>query len=487
MPFGPIFRWETAAIARRDRNYVIRFIYGLVILVCFAFPLLDATGLSSAQELEHRKLAAASMASFGAIVFGQALALFLVTPALFAGAIAQEVERGNLVLLLASPVNCLEIVLGKLGPRMAQVASIVAVAIPVLALLSLNGGVNEKLVILSDAVLLSTAFLIGSLAILVSALSASVRQAVLWTYVFEILWLAAPSVFTDFSAVAGPALRDCASSIGGLVGMTSPVSVLWEMSTLPPTIVRDFVTTMLVQLGLGGLFLGTAAAALRPMAKGAGPFGWRLGPVRFLLSRRRLLPRRPCGARPVLWKEMHVAHSRVVTQVFVTLLVLAILVPLGSTTFKLAAPAFQELQTAGYTAANPISARHEFNYFLRFALLLIYMVSLIGLAVFCGTSMTHEKEKDTWTSLIATPLDAQEIVGQKIIGAFWRLRYPGIAYFFLLAVGVASGAIHPLGAILNLVQLTAFVGFAACLAMYISLHSSSSIRAGLDLLFAFHA
>lgn len=169
MPFGPIFRWETAAIARRERDYVIRFIYGLVVLVCFAFPLLVESGLSSAEVLEHRKLVAASMASFAAIVSGQALALFLVTPALFGGAIAEEVERGNLVLLLASPLRSLEIVLGKLGPRMAQVALMLAVAIPVLALLSLNGGVNEKLVMLSNAVLLTTAFLIASLAILISA------------------------------------------------------------------------------------------------------------------------------------------------------------------------------------------------------------------------------------------------------------------------------------------------------------------------------
>ena len=66
-----------------------------------------------------------------------------MTPALFAGAIAQEVERGNLVLLLASPVSSFEIVLGKLGPRMAQVVLILAVAVPVLGLLSLNGGVDD--------------------------------------------------------------------------------------------------------------------------------------------------------------------------------------------------------------------------------------------------------------------------------------------------------------------------------------------------------
>ncbi len=314
MPLGPVFRWETAAIARRKRTYVIRGIYGLVILTCFSLPLLDTIGLSSARELEHRQLAAASQESFGAMMFGQALALLLVTPALFAGAIAQEVERGNLILLLASPASSLEIVLGKLGPRIAQVVLILAVAVPVLGLLSLNGGVNDQLVILSDAVLLTSAFLIASVAMLISVISASLRQAVLWTYVAEILWLAAPAFFDRVAAYATPTVSEWSGLIAVLLAMTSPFSVLTELNTLPPTIVGDFLRTMLVQLGLGAVLVAVAALLLRPVASGAGPFGWRLAPVTFLLSRRRLLPRGACGERPVLWKEMHVARSRVLAR-----------------------------------------------------------------------------------------------------------------------------------------------------------------------------
>ena len=51
MPLGPVFRWEAAAIARRERTYVIRWIYGLVVLTCFTLPLLSTTGISSAREL----------------------------------------------------------------------------------------------------------------------------------------------------------------------------------------------------------------------------------------------------------------------------------------------------------------------------------------------------------------------------------------------------------------------------------------------------
>ncbi len=477
LPIGPVFRWETAAIARRKRTYVIRGIFGLVILTCFSLPLLETTGISSARELEHRQLAAAAQESFGAILAGQALALLLVTPALFAGAIAQEVERGNLTLLLASPASSLEIVLGKLGPRIAQVVLILAVAVPVLGLLSLNGGVDDKLVILSDAVLLTSAFLIASAAMLISVVSDNLRQAVLWTYVAEILWLAAPALFGGIAAYATPTASAWAELIARHCAMTSPFSILTELNTLPPTIVGDFLRTMLVQLGLGAVLVAVAASLLRPVARGAGPFGWRLAPVSFLLSRRRLLPRPACGERPVLWKEMHVARSRVLARLFLTLVVLAVLVPLGWVTWNMAVPAFHEVGAAGYGSVNPTGAREEFNMFLRATLVSVYMLLAIGLAVFCATCITSEKEKATWTSLIATPLSALEIVGQKMIGACWRLLWLGLIYLVLLTVGVAAGAIHPLGGFLSVVQIVVFLGFVAGLGTWMSLRSKSSVHA----------
>jgi hypothetical protein len=213
------------------------------------------------------------------------------------------------------------------------------------------------------------------------------------------------------------------------------------------------------------------------VAKGAGPFGWRLGFVSFLLSRRRLLPRPGCGVRPVLWKEMHVARSRVLTRLFLALVFPAVVLPLGWATWQFAVPAFRELAAVGYDPARLMVARQEFNLFLRTTLVTIYMLSGIALAIFCATSITSEKEQDTWTSLVATPLDALEIVGQKMIGAWWRLRWVGLFYLLLLALGVAAGAVHPLGGMLNLVQTTVFLGFAAGLGTFFSLRFRSSIHA----------
>jgi ABC-type transport system involved in multi-copper enzyme maturation permease subunit len=448
-----------------------------VILLCFSLPLLATTGLSSARELDHRKLATASQQSFGAIAAGQDLAILAFSPALFAGAIASEFERGSLVLLLASPLSSVAIILGKLGPRMAQFILIIAAAIPVLGLLSLNGGVDVALVVLADGVLLSSAFLIASMAILISIMSASVRQAVLWTYIIEGLWLAAPVLCDGVASYATPILSEWAGFFGDLFALTSPVLVLEEIWIVPPTIATDFLKTILVQLSLGALFIITAAALLRPVARGSGLFGWRPAPVSFLWSRRRLLPRPGCGERPVLWKEMHFARSRVWTRLVLAFVLLGALIPLGWTTWAMALPAFQEVATAGYGLTTPIGMRGEFNELLRIVLGSIYIILAIGLAVFSATSVTSEMEKDTWTSLIASPLSAPEIVSQKLIGAGWRLSWLGFLYIVFMALGLAAGAIHPLGGILGLVQVTVFLGFVAGLGMYFSLVCESSVHA----------
>src|SRR5262249_40768009 len=154
---------------------------------------------------------------------------------------------------------------------------------------------------------------IASFAILISVLCGSVREAVLLTYIAEILWLAAPTLCEGFATFGPNAVAEWAGMVGGAISVANPITALWALDTLPPTIVADFAKTMVIQLGISALLVALAAMLLRPAAQGSGPFGWKLAPVAFLLSRRRLLPRPGCRMRPVLWKEMHVAKSRVLT------------------------------------------------------------------------------------------------------------------------------------------------------------------------------
>ena len=130
------------AIARRERYYVTRWIYGLCLLVCICSPIYSEWGLSSSQEMEHRRLAALNEEFFILTVFVQGLAVLILTPALVGGAVAEEKQRRGLEILLTTTLSSTEIVLGKLLARICLLVVILLVAAPVFCLMSLNGGVD---------------------------------------------------------------------------------------------------------------------------------------------------------------------------------------------------------------------------------------------------------------------------------------------------------------------------------------------------------
>jgi hypothetical protein len=74
-------------------------------------------------------------------------------------------------------------------------------------------------------------------------------------------------------------------------------------------------------------------------------------------------------------------------------------------------------------------------------------------------------------------MDGGELVGGKLMGAFWGLRWLGLLYTGLLVLGLAAGAIHPLGGIYSALLTAASLGFVAALGIMMSLRSRSSLAA----------
>jgi hypothetical protein len=103
------------------------------------------------------------------------------------------------------------------------------------------------------------------------------------------------------------------------------------------------------------------------------------------------------------------------------------------------------------------------------------MALLLGAGA--ATGITMEREKDAWTSLTVTPLEGQEIVTGKILGALWRVRGILAALLFVWLIGLICGAVHPLGFLLAIVVTSIDLTFIAVLGTYLSLRSKSSARA----------
>ena len=136
---------------------------------------------------------------------------------------------------------------------------------------------------------------------------------------------------------------------------------------------------------------------------------------------------------------------------------LAIVIPLVFTIWGPIEAAFRELGDHGYGSQAFHPARDELNVIVRVVIVVLYIAMVLAVAVRSGLNFISEIEKETWTSLIATPLDATEILSGKILGTFWGMRWMGLIYLAFVALGLAAGAVHPSAGVLVLLELAIFL------------------------------
>jgi hypothetical protein len=161
------------------------------------------------------------------------------------------------------------------------------------------------------------------------------------------------------------------------------------------------------------------------------------------------------------------------------LVLLGALGGLGYLAVKLGWPAFLDAWGSGYDSERGTwwSPRDELNTTIRILTGALYVVLLFMLGGVSSTSFTSEREKDSWISLLATPLEGHEIIAGKYLGSIWRVRHVLWLLLAIWAFGMVCGAVHPLAFFL-IVFLTALdVAFVAAFGCDVSLRSSSSARA----------
>ncbi len=221
-------------------------------------------------------------------------AMFLLTivvvmaPAVLAGSLAGERERGILQHLLITAVSPREIVWGRLIGKLSQVGMMMLAALPALVILA--GLMGLDLARIGTLLLLLTAVLVGGggMAVGASVMARRGRDALLGVYLVILMLLLAPMA-ERLAWWAGP--------IGWLEFSNPYLSLarlVWQGEISPA------LATSGIWLVLG--FLGTALAA------------WRLQPNclapedRVKRARhRRWVP--ALGERPMLWKELFIERA----------------------------------------------------------------------------------------------------------------------------------------------------------------------------------
>src|SRR5437870_1717934 len=170
---GAVFHQELLLAGRRQRAHFLRWIYAAVLLAQLMPALVDA--------FLHRRHAA--YAEFFDQFLTQHFALlFLLTPALTAGAITDEKTRGTLASLLTAHLRPIDVVLGKLLGRSYQILVLALVGLPIVAFFGELGDLHNSLPL--AVFIVSTVLIVGlaALSILLSVWCRQTRDSILCTY-----------------------------------------------------------------------------------------------------------------------------------------------------------------------------------------------------------------------------------------------------------------------------------------------------------------
>lgn len=183
--FGPLFSKELIELARRRRYYLLRVVAGAATLLL----ILNAE-LPNPIPMQAGNIArtTAYLAQWGRSVFETwaqvvVVGLLLCVPAFSCGLVAGEKQRRTFDVLLTSMLTDREILLGKAASRFFVTLWMVASTLPVLAVVSLYGGVDGTHLALAAVSMTATAMFVTALSLYYSTVTDKTYAAQFRTYV----------------------------------------------------------------------------------------------------------------------------------------------------------------------------------------------------------------------------------------------------------------------------------------------------------------
>jgi ABC-type transport system involved in multi-copper enzyme maturation permease subunit len=477
---GSILAFELRVAARRAKSYRQRASLAIALALAIGLSFVVVRRASGA-ELSVQQTALFAQYVFAAVAGIQVMLTVGLVPALLAGAISQERERRTLDGLLTTRLSSNQIVLGKFLGGLLQYAACLLSTLPVAILLSLLGGVDPRLVLLVHAGTASVAFFMAGMSILVSTSERSAVRAVNKTIGFASAWFLFPVLLRELLPRVWPLGWSWIRPWNAWILASSPNSVAEAVMRFGVgTALIDSIIWMIgLQLAIACAFVIWSIARLRRssrlQAEGerarseVSPLLWRL--------RRRLFRRPSCGLDPVLWKEIHTARVPGISERLAWLVALGLVGLIAWGTYHFGQPAFIEQYWMNDVMPHPHFRRFRFNLFLSHVSSWVEFFLLLIVAGVAGGSVTGERARDTWDSLIATPLSGREILRAKMLATAWKVR-PGVLLLLCLwAIGSGAGSLHPIGFGAAVVILGVSIWFMTALGTYVSLISRDSAQA----------
>jgi len=456
---GPILNKELRVSSRRRRNYALRSIY-LALLVGFVVvSWLAAVQINTqaATALQVARMSLAGTTVITTVIWFQFVATQLIAIIMLSTSISDEIHHRTLGILMTTPINSLQIVMGKLLSKLLQLILLLAISLPLLAIVRVFGGVPWSYVISGLCVTLTAAVFAGSLSLYFSISSRRAYVVILKTaFTLAIIYAFIPSILLavlqrdplqirvlPYLALFNPfgAMQAETMSVFSPLVRLPIVYFPWQWHCVAMLIATTLVLTRCVQV--------IRRVALRAAA---GQLHWE---SRRRRKRLESLPAEPhpdkpkglvtrVNRPPVVWKEF---RGPLIEGPGNRNSIIGLAMTLAALLITYAVCAHQDCLDKDFAHTS---------YVLMFVFL-----SLVVNLVLSAASITSEKETRSWAILLATPINDWHILLGKVLGVFRRcfpiwMLLAGHVLFFVLA-----GFIHPV-AVFHLALLVTWTAVFIC-------------------------
>jgi ABC-type transport system involved in multi-copper enzyme maturation permease subunit len=377
----------------------------------------------------------------------------VMAPALMAGSLAGEKERGSLGLLLTTRVNAFEIVLGRLSGKLSQVLMMVLAAVPALVLLTALCAYPLMSAVMLLALPLAVAFGAAGISAAASSTSRRGRDALILVYLLLVVITVLPALVP----------------VGTMLTLVSPLN---PFSAIVPLASdndpRQASISVVVWLVFGVIGITIASWRLRPACLQQVAGETRRGRKG---KRRLVVP--PVGDRPMLWKELFIDRVGSLGRVgrWIGLLIVLLLIGAGCTMavlFVMGADFWVDKGMSGWLGRlGAIIIRTQIP-------LLCLIQWAVGLRA--AVTISSERERGSWDGLLTSPLEGGEIVWGKLWGSLFALRWLFLATLWAWSITWICGMTRWNDLLTLLAHCLVVGAFMAAIGVRSSLSSATATR-----------
>lgn len=436
---GPIFSKELRVSSRRRKNYIARFLY-LAFLTTFVIVIwIDATDFTiSSRTYLISRLARAGKQIVEFLIWFQFYATQLIAVVMLSTAISDEIYHRTLGVLMTTPITSFQVVMGKLSSKLLQLVLLLAVSLPVLAVVRIFGGVPWDYIISSLCMTLTTLIFVGSLSLFFSIFSRRAYVVIILTLVTLAILFGLPFMLMgriSLRMLSGNPLQVALCHMNPYVMLTMGTEIMFNPSRVG-RIYFSWPVHCGIMLAASALILFKCVRLVRRIARAqaAGQLNMlaHLRRYKIVKSAEKVVNaetssriRRVKGP-PVAWKEL---KSRISSR---ERLVVAIIIGLEAAMIVAMYLFPVVADTLGYEETHMLYVW-------------VFMgLGMLSVTVFPSTCITSEKECRAWPLLLATTLNDWQIIFGKFIGVLRRSFFLWLLLFVYVGLFGTVKLVGPL-------------------------------------------